>query len=169
MKNFLIEPTYKKSVIETDIWKNANGDILELETGWRWGEFMIDVPETEAEITQMLEGRGYDSLEDFLEDRNSETLEQALLPNTADDCIDLTEDYDADLLYTDDGCWMFFKVRSQTLTESECIELQDKLEEIFEEDFYSGLEDAGWETVDTLYYIDCPVTVDPCDERGKRL
>ena len=58
MKYFKIEPTYKKSVVEFTYFRRpleelTNNDedkgkfaFLHNELGWRWGSFMISVPDT---------------------------------------------------------------------------------------------------------------------------
>lgn len=35
-----IEPTYKKSCIEREIWYNDTKNVIQ-ETGWRWAEFIV--------------------------------------------------------------------------------------------------------------------------------
>jgi len=172
MKHYLIEPTYKKSVIEREIFDRQDDDrILTMETGWRWGAFIIDVPETEEEIKTFLESRCYDSLEEFLEDHSKTSLSEFLLPNETDEFIDLSEDYDFELLFTDDGCWTDFTVttRKSELDEDTAHEMSEELSELFFEDGWCGLEENGWESLGTDYSIDCSVTVSECDENGRPL
>ena len=42
-----VEPTYKKSCIERQYYTKDGKTICE-ETGWRWGEFLIEVPDGET-------------------------------------------------------------------------------------------------------------------------
>jgi hypothetical protein len=65
MKYFKIEPTYKKSLVEFTIFTRPLSDFREdakenqratliKELGWRWGEFMVEVPETDEEVAEWL-------------------------------------------------------------------------------------------------------------------
>ena len=64
MKHYKLEPTYKKSLVELYTFKRPLSDLVEghenrnailvKEIGWRWGDFTIDVPETEAEVKEWL-------------------------------------------------------------------------------------------------------------------
>ena len=51
-----VEPTYKKSCIERETW-HKDGQSITMETGWRWGEFIIetegDEPPVIAENTDL--------------------------------------------------------------------------------------------------------------------
>lgn len=170
MKHYLIEPTYKKSIIETERFDRQDNDqLLTMETGWRWGAFMIDVPETEEEIQTFLESRCYESLEVFLEDHGATSLSEVLLPSEDDETVDLSEDYDFDFLYTDDGCWTDFDISTNEMDDDEAHELSEQVGESFFEEGYTGLEEGGWESLGTDYYIDCPVTVVECDNNGNPL
>ena len=58
MKYYVIEPSYKKSVIEYTLFKRqVEGDMqfLRKELGWRWGSFGVAVPETEEEAVPDIE------------------------------------------------------------------------------------------------------------------
>ena len=126
MKHYRIEPTYKKSVIEIATFRRPLEELtgndedkgrwgyLRKELGWRWGSFMISVPDTEEEITEFLKERGeYESVAHYLADywgdddiiTQSPSLEEYLLPSTEDAFVDLTEDYDAEMIDCWDGCW----------------------------------------------------------------
>jgi len=103
MKNYSIKPIYKKSIIELNTWiKEIDGVkyFLRKESTYRWGEFSIDVPETDEEFLELAESRGYDSWED-IQQEHRELFEEDLspeafcLPPAEDDFIELSEDYDA--------------------------------------------------------------------------
>jgi hypothetical protein len=72
MKHYRIEPTYKKSVLEFDIFKRHDEDgnliFLRKELGWRWGSFLVRVPETEEEALEWVKEQGYDNLLDWAGD-----------------------------------------------------------------------------------------------------
>ena len=65
MKYYKLEPTYKKSLIELYSFKRPLSDFVEghenrnailvKEIGWRWGDFTIEVPETQDEVNEWLE------------------------------------------------------------------------------------------------------------------
>ena len=83
MKTYILEPTYKKSVCEVELWRKIdtilstdnddnwytswNGPILRKECWWRWGEFTLEIPETEEEIDVFLNEKGFGTLEEYLE------------------------------------------------------------------------------------------------------
>jgi len=173
MKHYLIEPQVKKSVIEREHFKRTREDgvveMLEMETGWRWGSFMINIPETEEEIKVILDDWGAETLEEYLEDRCVETLEQALLPNPTDDEILLTEDYNADVLETDDGCWTIFSAYGKDLDEEQREALVEEAQEAYGEDWYDGLERLGWQQDDVYFELQGEFNMVQCDENGNPL
>ena len=70
MKYYRIEPTYKKSVVEWTIFRreyNGTNQFLRKELGWRWGSFVIEVPDTDEEKLEWAKEKGYDSLQECLE------------------------------------------------------------------------------------------------------
>jgi hypothetical protein len=71
MKYFRIEPTYKKSVIEATVFRReveGKPQFLRKELGWRWGSFLIRVPDTDDEKLEWAKDKGYDSAQECLED-----------------------------------------------------------------------------------------------------
>ena len=188
MKYFKIEPTYKKSVVEFTYFRRpleelTNNDedkgkfaFLHKELGWRWGSFMISVPDTEEEIKEFLEERGgYDSVQHYLADYHGEediivestTLQEYLLPNTEDDFVDLTEDYDSEMLECWDGCWEDWNIKTNGPVLSDVDEMMEKIEEAYNEEYEEGVEELGWEFLDSQFEIHCSVTVVECDEHGQ--
>ena len=188
MKHFRIEPTYKKSVIELTVFRRPLDDLtgneedkgkfayLRKELGWRWGSFRIDVPETEEEIAEFLEERGgYDSVAEYLADYYGEediivestTLDEYLLPNTEDDFVDLTEDYDAEMIDCWDGCWEDWDIVTGGPKLSDVDEMIEEIEEAYNEEYEEGVEALGWQFMDNSFEIHCNVTVTPCNEYGE--
>jgi len=56
MKKFTVTPKYRKSVIELNTWeKDVNGRIYVAtqEITWRTGEFTLQIPETDEEISEV--------------------------------------------------------------------------------------------------------------------
>ena len=172
MKHYLIKPQTKKSIVEREFFQRTREDggveMLEMETGWRWGSFLIRVPETDAEIRDLLDERGAETLAEFLEDHGADTLEQVLLPDPDDDVILLTEDYYADVLETDDGCWVVFNVYGKGLDEEQCEALSEEASEAYE-NWYEGLENLGWQQGDVYYELHGEFELKDCDENGNPL
>lgn len=103
MATWKVEPTWKKSVIEREYWTKGD-DTLVVETGWRWGEFLVHTETDEPPILEAgvnIYDCGYDSemvycddgcwtdydyddcsdetqewLEEFLEENSSYELEE---------------------------------------------------------------------------------------------
>jgi len=104
-------------------------------------------------------------------------LEEYLLPNTTDEFVDLTEDYEnVEMLDCWDGCWEFWNIRQNDfsipeggslLSDSEQQELTEQIEEMYAENYDEGLIDDNWEHVDTWYEIHSSVTVTPCNHYGQ--
>jgi hypothetical protein len=202
MKYYLLEPTYKKSVIEFTAFKRideeGNTIFLRKELGWRWGSFLISVPETEEEAYSFIHGQGYDNLFDWASDFgfttwNRETGEETLdvdesnpeagpdvvamvthqlMPQETDDFVDITEDYpDAEMIETWDGCWEHWTVESyQTeIPEEEQEAIIEEVEEVYSEEYEEGVENLGWEFIDTYFEMHCSPKLVPCDEHGTPL
>ena len=188
MKHFRIEPTYKKSVIELATFRRPLEELtgndedkgkfayLRKELGWRWGSFMISVPDTEEEIAVFLKEQGeYESVAHYLADYwgdddiidQSPSLEEYLLPSTDDDFVDLTEDYDAEMLECWDGCWEDWDIKTGGPKLSDTDEMMEEIEEAYNEEYEEGVEALGWQFIDNFFEIQCKVTVTPCDENGK--
>jgi hypothetical protein len=188
MKHFRIEPTYKKSVIELSTFRRPLEEItgndedkgkfayLRKELGWRWGSFMISVPDTEEEIAEFLEERGsYESVAEYLADYHGEediivestTLQEYLLPSEDDEFVDLTEDYDAEMLDCWDGCWEDWDIVTNGPKLEDVDEMIEEIEEAYSEEYEEGVEALGWQFLDNFYEIHCNVTVTPCDEYGE--
>jgi hypothetical protein len=188
MKHFRIEPTYKKSVIELSTFRRPLEEItgndedkgkfayLRKELGWRWGSFMISVPDTEEEIAEFLEERGsYESVAEYLADYHGEediivestTLQEYLLPSEDDEFVDLTEDYDAEMLDCWDGCWEDWDIVTNGPKLEDVDEMIEEIEEAYSEEYEEGVEALGWQFIDNFYEIHCNVTVTPCNEFGE--
>jgi hypothetical protein len=188
MKYFLIEPTYKKSVVEYNSFvKVINGvqTFATLEEGYRWGSFLMPVPETDAEIKEWIKSKDdVSSLQEYMDwyqgvDEEEflamDTIDLAewMLPDPEDDMCLLTEDYgDAEMLDMWDGCWMFWNVRQNGtgdnhLSGEECTALSEAVEELYNEDYNESLEADDWEHCDFYTEIHCNIKIAPCNSNGK--
>jgi|DEB0MinimDraft_10_1074344.scaffolds.fasta_scaffold61944_2 hypothetical protein len=159
MKYYIIEPKYKKSLIEYEHYVREDGARIVVETLWRGGSFMLTVPETESEIKELL-GDAYD--EDDVE-------YYTWLPEEGEDYIEL-DDYQYEMLGTFDGCaedYNFYNM-SDKIDE----EAQEEMMEVLQEEGNSVLWDEnpmfeGFE-VDSCYYeIHGEFVLTECDENGK--
>lgn len=167
MKQYVIKPTSKKSVAEIQsFFKEINGVKVwvNYEETWRWGSFLLGVPDTEEEIKSYLEDQGCDTMEELLEMYDAETLEDIMLPDPDDDHIMLTEDYgyDFELVETWDGCGSWFTARCEgnVLTEEQLEEIANEFEEGWYEDSYEYAELNDWEEKYCDYEIYGGVTIE---------
>ncbi len=177
MKTYSIEPTYKKSVCEVELWRrptdilptdddtfryNWNGPILRRECWWRWGEWTIEIPETEDEIQEFVELKGFTTVMEYLEQHGAETIEEVLLPDEEDDEHVLPPE--AECNYCWDGQGEEFNIeqtRHSNLTDEECAELSSEAMRMYADEgmFEQGLEELGWEHYSSIYEIHCTVEV----------
>ena len=195
MKYYLVEPTYKKSLIEYTAFKRVDEDgkliWLRKELGWRWGSFLFSAPETEEEIAEYLESQGYEGENAALEwamnygytiaDATTGVIEppeepiaylikEQLLPSEDEDFVDITEDYgNAEFIDAWDGCWEYWTGSSyqKEIGEEEQEAIIEEVEEVYEEMYEEGVESLGWEFVDTYFELHCSPKITPCDENGK--
>jgi hypothetical protein len=186
MKYYRIEPTHKKSVIENTIFRrkdeNGNYIFLKKELGWRWGSFLFSVPETEEEINDYIKEQGCETFlewasdngfEDLIEsETNTEIIANKFLPSESDEFVDVTEDYpNATLLDAWDGCWedwIAYSFKTE-LSYDEKESMAEKASAAYDENNEEGVEELGWEYIDTTFEIQCGVSITSCDEGGNVL
>lgn len=192
MKYFLLEPTYKKSVVEWTLFqrKDEDGKTINLrkELGWRWGSWLISIPETEEECMEVIKKRRCDTVLDYAteyghtmtdpetkeevlpEDFNiQEMLQSDLMPSETEESVDITEDYnDAEMLETSDGCWEFWSVDSfqVKIDEETSDQIIAEAEEAYGDNYEEGLAELGWQFADTYFEMSCSPKLTPCDENG---
>ena len=204
MKYFKLEPTYKKSLLELTIFTRPLSDLREdakegqtatlvKELGWRSGDFLISVPETEDEIEEWVKWKnpGYenffelavdyglteideDSGEEVLPtDRTvSELIESLVLPDLEDDYIMLTEDYpDAEMQSCWDGCWEDWSIRSNgEILEGEDVEAMiEEIDEAYCEEYEDGVEVLGWSFQDCEFEMHCRPMITQVDADGEEI
>mmetsp|Transcript_5115 Transcript_5115/g.5894 ORF Transcript_5115/g.5894 Transcript_5115/m.5894 type:complete len:292 (+) Transcript_5115:75-950(+) len=177
MKTYSIEPTCKKSTCEVELWRrpadilptddstfryNWNGPILRRECWWRWGEWTIEIPETEDEIQEFLEQKGFATVTEYLEQHGAETVEEVLLPDEEDDEHVLPPEVECN--YCWDGQGEEFNIeqtRNSNLTDDECAELSSEAMRMYADEgmFEQGLEELGWEHYSSIYEIYCTLNV----------
>jgi len=190
MKYFLLEPTYKKSTVEKTFFRRelepltGNSEdagkwaYVTKELGWRWGSFLISVPETEEEILEFVKSSGYDDVLSWAIDHGESitqgdeevlppnfSLYNYLVPSEDAEYVDVTEDYpEAEMYECWDGCWEDWEVSSTGTTPDVDIE---EIEEAFSEDYEEGVEELGWTFVDMAFELHCNPKITPCDENGQ--
>lgn len=209
MKYFRLEPTYKKSLVEFYTFSRPLSDLKEdhglhedakahliKEIGWRWGDFTIEVPETDEEIAEWLEFKDegqYDTFYDLavdygLTETDEETGEEVLpsdrsvveliqdmlLPDLDDDYIMISEDYpDAQMNSTWDGCWEDWNLRTGWTEDSPVLENVDELieeiDEAYAEEYEDGVEALGWTFEHCEYEMHCKPMITPIDENGEEI
>ena len=176
MRYYKLEPVYKKSVIEYTTF--IKDDVLATyEVGWRWGEYLIKIPETEEEFLEWSNRyAGFDNVEEAKENysdifENDSIIDKYMAicgPDLESEFHEM-EDYDHEMLSTWDGNWADWSVSSfgpNALTEEAQEELVEQIEEIYNEDYEEGLEREGWTHKDFWTEIHCAVTLVECDEDG---
>ena len=138
-----IEPTQKKSVVETTFWHHPDTDErLEFETGWRSGMFYI---------TELDEGEVAPDDPEIVKNENGFCVYDyayAELDNTWDGCWE-------DMVYIDkDG-----NRHHEYDTDSPFYDRMQELRDGWNEDSYSYLEENGWRDVDSETWIYGPLDV----------
>ena len=197
MQHYRMEPTYKKSVVENTVFKKEldDGNALwaNLEVGWRWGSWLVSVPETEEEILEFANARFGDQgddpyypniqsvYDDYVSD-DATLMQQQIIELTESFRPDVSEaatfheidDYDAEMIETWDGCWEDWTIRQKFaegtdgyLDEDELQAYLENVQEAWEEDGYESLENLDFIDVGCEFEIHCPVTLKPCDANGQ--
>lgn len=168
MKKYLLEPSYKKSVLEYQVWEREVDGVKQratLEIGWRSGSFELSVPETEDEVTEWANNRVgdpsyYKTAADVYNDYGVETYEEMksnFLPDEEEDFIEVG-DYDYEMLETWDGCWEDWSLASDDE------ELLEEIQEGWEEDSWDYMEQNGWMETMCYYEMTCPPVLKEVEE-----
>ncbi len=205
MQYYKMEPTYKKSVVENTTFMKAidgghkveGGNTLwaTLEVGWRWGSWVVSVPESEEEIMDfannkvgsLTEGdsRYYKTIREVYDDYVSGDatllqqqiidLQSAFLPDVSEACtFHEVDDYDAEMEETWDGCWEDWTINQFCqpdadgyLDEEELQAYLENVEEAWQEDAWSALENLDFLEEGSEFEIHSAITLKPCDENGR--
>ena len=143
MTRVKLEPTYKKSTVEIEFFKDDNNTWVHVETGWRWGVFYANL--TDDEMTE-------------LEEHNKHCEE-----NNVYDDFEISGLSDWEIDHTWDGCWMDFRVWNNNWTEEQREELREEIENS-DLDYFSWLEEHGFVTQDMETYICGQISIEPDGE-----
>ena len=166
--SYSIKPLHKKSIVEFNLYKREIDGVnyfMRKESTYRWGEFTIEVPEGD-ELTRFCLDRGYNSWEEMIEDYGYEettSVADFFLPCADDDYHDM-DDWEAEVQDLDDECSCFFEVWTTDdadVPEDYLEALQESVEDIYEEEWDSGLEEAGWIYHGCSFEITSPISIFP--------
>mgnify|MGYP000955409845 CR=1 FL=1 len=136
MKYFLLEPTYKKSVVEytTFVKKTEDATIRATrEEGYRWGSWIIKVPETVEDAVEWCADMNCSFEDDFENDLDA--LIESATPDVNNDFHEV-DDYNNEFVELFDGCWADWTIHvtgdgkdnydEEEIQEEETLSLQDK-------------------------------------------
>lgn len=129
----------KKSVVEKQYFFK-NKKLITMESGYRWGTFRI--VSDERPLTD--------------EDLNNEDGYEL-------GCID--NDQCWEMHFLDDGCWTETEAGNPDTTEEDLAEF----EAAFSEDYFQGVEEAGWSNDDAEYWFYGPLSLVNLDTGEKFL
>ena len=167
MKYFRIEPTYKKSLVEYYVFRKPLSDLTDdgpegniatliKEIGWRWGDFIATVPETEDEITEWLSYRDdgrysnfYDLAIDYGLTETDENGEEVLPPSKS------IQEMIEGLLLPD--------------LDDDVVQITEEVEEAYCEDYEEGVEALGWVFGECEYEMHCRPMITQIDADGEAI
>lgn len=181
MKQLIIEPTYKKSVLEYQVWtKEIDGHNVRavMELGWRWGSFYINIPDFEEEIIEWAntiskQPSYYKTVDEVLNDYGYESVEELkssdiFLPSTDEEHIEL-DDYDTEMIDCWDGCWEDWCVYVPHDFELDFDSIREEVEEGWNEESWDYMQENGWNEEDCYFEICCNPKFYEVDENGKAI
>ncbi len=202
MKYYKLESSYKKAITEIYTFKrplneltNDEKDIgkwayLSKEMGWRWGEWLIEVPETDAEIAEWINASEYyNNIEDVADQHGFHIIDESnniivdpdmapfqimhkmLVPSIDEEYVDITEDYpDAEMICVDDCFWEdIWDIRTSGPKLSDVDKMIDEIEATYDEDYQEGIEALGWTFVENYFEMRCNPVITECDKNGNSL
>lgn len=168
MKYFLLEPTYKKSVVEytTFVKKTEDATIRATrEEGYRWGSWIIKVPETVEDAVEWCADMNCSFEDDFENDLDA--LIESATPDVNNDFHEV-DDYNNEFVELFDGCWADWTIHAtgDGKDNYDEEEIQEEVENAWDEEWNSGVENLGYEEQGCWCEIQVEPKLTPCDERG---
>jgi len=127
MATWNVETLNKKSVEEHELWQKDDMVIRRI-TGWRWGSWTVTTSDDNPPAFAFDSGPGGDAC------------------NISEEWPDNVEDVEMDSM--DDG-WYGDIIFPDDMSEEE----QERLEELWDEEFYDGWEEDGWVNYDTECWV----------------
>lgn len=138
MKLWKIRPEYKKSIEQTEFYKNDKKHYITYTIGWRSGEYTVVAPENTT-------------IEEWLE--NYDEDEGVSIYDEFDEVVDSEEL---------DGWWSDYEY--ENMDEEEFQTLQERMEE--EGLSMIDLESEGWMLVETVTMITGPLEIEEIDDKN---
>ena len=138
MATWNVETLNKKSVEEHELWQKDDMVIRRI-TGWRWGAWTVTTSDDNPPEFAFDSGPGADAC------------------NISEEWPDNVEEVELDSM--DDG-WYGDIIFPDDMDEEE----QERLEELWDEDFYDGWEGDGWVNYDTECWVSGEVKIERLDD-----
>ena len=129
-----VSTEHKKSAFEHELWQKDDMVIRRV-TGFRWGTVLVETDDDNPPVLDQTDGPGADGVDMYNTEYNYE------LDNLSDGWYE-------DFIWPDD------------MPEEE----QDRLLAIWEEDYYGGWEEEGWEQYDTEVWFHGPLQIQRYEE-----
>lgn len=152
MKEFIITPKIKKSLMEITQWtyEDDNGTYtVEQELTWRYGRFSIFVPETEEEKSEWAALHSVDL---------SALENHQFLPDPDDEEV-ILDDYYAEMIDCDDGVGEEYALVKYPENADE--DFVAEIEEGLATDAEDFLDENDWEDTDCYFKITDGVEINP--------
>lgn len=127
MATWKLSPQHKKSAVEKMFFFN-DGKVISIEQGFRWATFTVESDERPLTDDEL---------------KNEDGYELSCIDN--DECWEM-----CDMI---DGCWCEIQAENDKTTPEDV----EAFEAAWNEDGYSGVEEAGWCNDDTEYYYYGPL------------
>lgn len=135
---YMLEPSYKKSIYEEEVWVDEKGRRLCISEVWRWGEWYV-IPQNSDEVEMLVEAtRTEDEFDPF-------SFEEVEFGSTWDGCA-------SDLHFID--------CPDYTWTEKE----KEQVEKDLWEDQWEWLENNGFQSDGCEYTIHSTINLTQMDE-----
>lgn len=133
-----VSTQHKKSVEEHELWEK-DGMVVRRISGFRWGTWTVETNDDEPPVLDQLEGPGGDAINmyDYFE-HNVENIEMEML---------------------DDG-WYGDVIWPDDMSDEE----RQRLEDLWEEDAYSGWEGDGWVNYETECWASGPLDIEKLED-----
>ena len=137
MTTWKITTEHKKSIVQTEYWKNLEtGQKITYNLGWRWGEYYVVAPE-------------------------NTTIEEWLESYDEDEGVSVFDEFEVEDSSEDDGWWVDYEFEGMTEEEIEV------MEEFLEGSSLLDLESDNWVCTDSETILTGPLNIEEVsDENG---
>ena len=137
MTTWKITTEHKKSIVQTEYWKNLEtGQKITYNLGWRWGEYYVAAPE-------------------------NTTIEEWLESYDENEGVSVFDEFEVEDSSEDDGWWVDYEFEGMTEEEIEV------MEEFLEGSSLLDLESDNWVCTDSETILTGPLNIEEVsDENG---